>query len=339
MILVENYTLAIFMFVLCMTCWGSWANTQKLLSQTWRFELFYWDLVIGIVLTALLAGLTLGTFGSTGRPFLADLSQAATASLIYAMAGGVVWNLGNLLLVASISRVGLAVAFPIGGGIAWVCGIAVNFFIERMDPERAAPSSAFILWAGVAVIVLAITLSAKAYGRVESRTEKPSYLGVFLAVAAGICIAFFYGFVVKSLDRAFVAGGTGTLTPYSGVFMFSVGVALSTVPFNLYFMKRPIDGPPLRMADYFRGSARTHLIGVLGGVIWMGGMVMSFMAVGAASPAISYALSNAAPVVAALWGVVVWKEFRGAPAGTMKLVGWMFACYLVGLALIVYSKV
>jgi len=322
-----------------MTCWGSWANTQKLTQKNWRFELFYWDLVIGIFLTALVAGLTLGSMGSIGRPFLSDLAHADPSSLFYAMAGGLVWNLGNLLLVAAIALVGLAVAFPVGGGIAWICGIAFNYILESMDPNAEPQSEAMILWAGVGVILLAIIFSAKAYGRVESQASKPSYKGVLIAVIAGICIAFFYGFVVKSLDNAFVTGGTGKLTPYSGVFMFAVGALISTIPFNLYFMKRPLDGDPVTFKQYFAGSLSNHLTGVLGGVIWMGGMVMSFMAVGAASPAISYALSNAAPVVAALWGVFVWKEFRGAPKGTMTFVSLMFACYLVGLILIVYSKV
>ena len=130
MVLIDNYFLAVLAFVFCMTCWGSWSNTQKLAAKTWRFELFYWDFVVGLVLTAILWGFTLGSLGVHGRTFWADLQQADGQSIFYAMLGGTVWNIGNLLLVAAIARAGMAVAFPIGGGIAWLGGIIFNYIIE-----------------------------------------------------------------------------------------------------------------------------------------------------------------------------------------------------------------
>ncbi|MCL4792970.1 MAG: multidrug DMT transporter permease [Bryobacteraceae bacterium] len=337
MVTVDQYGLAVLFCILTMTCWGSWANTQKLAARTWRFELFYWDFIAGLLLAATLAAFTIGSWGDTGRPFLADLQQAGASSIFYAMLGGTVWNLGNLLLVAAIAVAGMAVGFPIGGGIAWVLGIVVNFLLVLLS--RGEPQgNPTLLFTGVAVIVAAILLSMKAYARLASARKKPSAAGILFSVGAGLLIAFFYGLVVKSMDGNFVAGGTGNLMPLTGGFFFSLGAFLTTFLFNPVFMKRPVDGPPVALSEYWKGSLGTHLTGVLGGVIWSAGLTMSFMAVGAAGPAVSYALSNAAPVVAILWGVLVWKEFAQAPPGTNRLLVWMFACYLVGLALITYSN-
>lgn len=337
MLTVESYPVAVLLCVLTMICWGSWANTQKLAARTWRFELYYWDFITGLLLAAAAAALTLGSLGATGRTFLEDLAQADAGSVAYAMLGGTVWNLGNLLLVAAIAVAGMAVGFPIGGGIAWVLGIVVNFVVvilARGEPQ----GNPYVLFTGVAVIIAAILLSMKAYSRLASATKKPTAAGILLSVGAGVLIAFFYGLVVKSMDGEFVAGGTGRLMPLTGAFFFSLGAFLTTLLFNPIFMRKPVSGPPVRMSEYWRGSAGTHLTGVLGGVIWSLGLSLSFIAVGTAGPAVSYALSNAAPVVAILWGVLVWKEFAQAPAGTNRLLAWMFGCYLVGLAIITYSN-
>jgi glucose uptake protein len=338
MILVENYPLAVFFFVVSMICWGSWANMQKVAEKNWRFELFYWDLAIGLLLFAAISAFTLGSMGTDGRPFLEDLNTADTPSIFYAMLGGVVWNLGNILLVAAIAVAGMSVGFPIGGGIAWILGIIVNYILVMLDPEKTFEGNPNILWIGVIVIVVAIFFSMLSYRRLATEKKKPTLKGILLSVFAGLLIAFFYGLVVKSLDNSFVAGGTGTLTPFTGVFFFSVGVFLSTLVINPFFMKYPVQGEPVKMSEYWKGNLKTHLSGVIGGFIWMFGMVVSFMAAGAANPAISYALSNAAPVVAILWGVLIWKEFKGAPKGTNSLLLAMFILYIIGLILITASN-
>ena len=338
MILIQNYGLALFFFILTMICWGSWANTQKLAEKNWRFELFYWDLAIGLLLFATFAAFTVGSFGPSGRPFLVDLKQADAASIFYACLGGAVWNLGNILLVAAIAVAGMSVGFPIGGGIAWILGIAVNYILVILDKGQPQ-NNPWLLWGGVLIIVVAILLSMFSYRKLASETKKPTTKGILLSVFAGLLIAFFYGLVVKSIDNQFLAGGTGTLTPFSGVFFFSVGVFVSTFIFNPFFMRYPVQGEPVRMKEYWKGNLRTHSTGILGGFIWMFGMTASFMAAGAANPDISYALSNAAPVIAILWGVFIWKEFKGAPKGTNTLLLIMFICYLIGLLLITYSNI
>ncbi len=338
MILVHHYSLAVTFFILTMICWGSWANTQKLAAKTWRFELFYWDMVTGLLLLATIAAFTLGSMGSEGRTFIEDLCQTDLSSIGSAMLGGIVWNLGNLLLVAAIAVAGMSVGFPIGGGIAWVLGILVNYLLVISRTGQSNDND-LMLFFGVIVIIVAIILSMLSYKRLASENKSPTLKGILLSVSAGLLIAFFYGLVVNSLDPQFVEGGGGKLTPYSGAFFFALGAFVSTFLFNPVFMAKPVQGTPVKIREYFKGSLNTHLIGVLGGCIWMIGMVVSFMSVGAAGPAISYALSNAAPVVAILWGVFAWKEFKGAPKGTNQLLLIMFVLYLIGLVLITMAKV
>lgn len=336
MILIQNYTLAILAFILCMICWGSWANTQKMASN-YRFELYYWDLILGILATAFIAAITLGSLGEEGRTFWEDLSQATRMSILMALLGGIVWNLGNLLLVAGISLTGLAVAFPIGGGIAWVLGIGYNFLLEYLD-KGSTEGSPWILLVGVMFIIIAIYFSGKSYKKLEGEESKRSTKGIVVSAIAGILIAFFYGFVVQSMDNEYVAGGSGTLTPFTAVFFFAIGTLICTLIANPIFMKYAVSGEPVSMGGYKAASWNEHAAGWIGGIIWMSGMVLSFMAVGAGSPAISYALSNAAPVVAAIWGVFIWKEFAGSDKKTNQLLAGMFLFYLIGLVLIVVSK-
>ena len=338
MILVNNYILAIFCCLVCCICWGSWANTQKMVAaKNWSFELFYWDLTIGLFVTATIAAVTLGSFGQDGRSFFEDLTMLSGISVFYAILGGIVWNFGNIFLTAAIAVAGMSVGFPIGGGLAWIGGIIFNYMLILIAGE-VYEGNEYLLWFGVAIIIAAILICGKAYKKMSGSQGSASQKGIWLAILAGAAIMFFYGLVVKSLDPVYVAGGTGTLTPYTGVFFFAVGILISTPLFNTFAMSHPVSGQKVTMKDYFAGNIRTHLVGVLGGFIWMGGMVISFMGAGAANPAIAYALSNAAPVVAMIWGVFVWKEFKHAPKGTNSLITAMFVFFIAGLLLITLSN-
>ncbi len=339
MFLIENYGLAICAYVFCMLCWGSWSNTQKLAAKTWRFELFYWDFVIGLVLTAFVWGITAGSIGGHGTSFIADLKQADGQSVLNAMLGGIIWNLGNLVFVAAIALAGMSVAFPIGGGIGWIGGIIFNYILEVKGGVKITALPKAMLWIGVVIIFVAIALSMIAYNKKAVQQKKPSAMGIILAVLSGFGFAFFYGFVVKSLDPGLVDGGQGNLGPYSGTFLFTIGALVTTIVLNPFFMRKPVEGAPVTMKQYFSGSLRTHSTGVLGGFIWASGLVVSFMAVGSGNPAISYALSNASPVVAILWGVFVWKEFKDAPKGTNFILAMMFFLFLIALVIITASKV
>jgi glucose uptake protein len=331
MVLVQSYGLAVFLCAVAMICWGSWQNTQNLIGKSWRFEHYYWDFSIGILLFALLMAFTFGSIGTEGRSFIPDLKQADPSNLLSAAVGGVIWNIGTLLLVAAISIAGMSVAFPIGGGIGWTLGILINYIGK---PE----GNPLILFSGTAFIILAILISMQSYKKLATQQKKPTLKGILLSIAAGLCIAFFYRFVAASIATDFSPADAGKLSSYTAVVFFSAGALICTILINPIFMARPVQGEPVKMTEWFKASSRTHLLGMLGGAIWCTGNSVSFMSVGAASPAISYGLSNSAPVVAALWGIYVWKEFKDAPKGTNLLLSLMFGFYLIGLILIVYSR-
>lgn len=332
MFIVENYSLAIVLCVITMLCWGSWANTTKLTSKTWRFELLYWDYGFGILLTTLLLAFTLGSNGNEGRSFLEDIKQADTENFVSAFIGGVVFNLANILLVAAIGIAGMSVAFPVGIGIALVLGVIVNYI---GNPQ----GNPVWIFSGVALIALAITLNARAYQRLQSRaTGLVSRKGLILSIVSGCLMGLFYKYVAVSMVGNFNVPEAGKLTPYTALVFFAVGIVISSLLFNTIQMKRPFSGTPITFKDYFKGSLKDHFVGVLGGIIWCVGMSLSIIASGKAGPAVSYGLGQGATVVAALWGIYVWKEFDKAPAGTKTLLNSMLVLYIAGLAMIIISK-
>jgi len=331
MVIVQTYSCAVALCFVTMLCWGSWANTQKLPPKTWRFELFYWDYVLGIVLTSLLFGLTLGSTGTAGRAFAQDLGQASSGSLVSAFIGGIIFNAGNIMLIAAIDIAGMAVAFPVGIGLALVLGVVVNYM-------GAPAGSPLLLFGGVAAVAAAIILDALAYGRIPNQAKSAGSKGLLLSVGCGILMGFFYRFVAGSMSSNFVQLEPGKMGPYAAVFIFSLGVLASNVAFNTFIMKKPFRGEPVSYSDYFAGTLTTHGFGLLGGFIWGVGTTLNILASGSASFAIAYGLGQGATMVAALWGVFIWKEFRGARPGTNVLIGLMFLFYLLGLGLIIVAR-
>lgn len=330
MFIPQTYSLAVILCIVTMLCWGSWGNTQKLHGKSWRFELFYWDYAWGVFLLAVLLGLTLGSVGTEGRKFIPDLLQAEPANIFRAALGGIVFNASNILLVAAMSIAGMAVAFPVGVGIALALGVIINYiFAPKGDPV--------LLFTGVALIVAAIIIDAVAYKKHSATLQKISRKGIVLSLSAGVLMALFYRFVASSMVSDFTLPEPGKLTPYSAVFYFSVGLVLSNLVFNYLIMKKPVDGPPLTFKDYLAGGPVVHLTGILGGIIWSLGMSMSIIASGKAGYAISYGLGQGATLIAALWGVFIWKEFKSASKQVNTLILLMFLAYLAGLALLVYA--
>jgi glucose uptake protein len=331
MFVLQSYPWAVVFCVITMFCWGSWANTQKLARQGWRFELFYWDYTIGVLLLTLILGLTLGSYGSVGNTFTADLAQVSRSSIYSALLGGAIFNLANILLVAAIDIAGMSVAFPVGIGIALVLGVVLNYAANPIG-------NATMLFAGVALVVLAIVLDAIAYRTIPGGAAGISTKGLVLSVACGVLMGFFYRFVAVSMYPEFAHPEPGKLGPYAAVFIFAVGIFLSNFVLNTFVMKRPFVGLPVSYADYFKGDLRTHLTGILGGIIWGLGMSFNIIASGRAGFAISYGLGQGATMVAAVWGVFIWREFRAAPARASKLIAAMFVCFLAGLVLIIVAR-
>ena len=329
MYIVESYTLAVVLTFVTMLCWGSWANTQKLAEKSWRFELFYWDYVIGIVLMALLFAFTLGSIGEQGRGFLADLKQADPTNLGKALLGGIIFNAANILVAAAIAIAGMSVAFPVGIGIALVLGVIINYVATPQG-------NATWLFAGVGLVTVAIVLDAIAYRKKASQSMKVPTTGIVLSLVGGVMMALFYRFVASSMTDDFIHPKAGFLTPYTATLFFSVGVLVSNLVFNTILMKKPFEGAPVSYTQYFKGGAKTHLTGILGGMIWCVGMSLSIIAAGKAGFPISYGLGQGATLVAALWGVFIWKEFRGSK-GTAGLLTAMFLLFFVGIGLIIYA--
>jgi glucose uptake protein len=335
MVLVDSYPIAVLMCVITMICWGSWANTQKLATKEWRFQLFYWDYAIGVFLLALILAFTMGSMGSAGRSFIDDLRQADAKWLGSAFLGGVIFNLSNILLVAAIDIAGLAVAFPVGVGLALVLGVVTTYIAK---PEGNVPMLAI----GVACVMAAIILDAVAYKRLASGEQKTPVKGIVTSVVAGLLMGWFYSFVAQSMgaiDPSTNAVEAGKLTPYTAVVLFSLGLLLSNFLWNSIMMAKPLTGEPVPFRDYFaKGSPRLHLVGILGGMIWNLGMSFSIIASTKAGAALSYGLGQGATMVGAIWGVLIWKEFKDAPQGTNRLLVGMFIFYLIGLGVLIASK-
>jgi glucose uptake protein len=323
MFLPETYQSALALMILSMLCWGSWANTLKLCPR-YRFQLFYWDYAIGLALAAVVLGLTAGSMGHSGPTLLADLPATAPVLILYAVIGGAVFNVANLLLVAAIDVAGLAVAFPVGIGLALVIGAVSNYFIK---PE----GNPLLLFGGVALVAVAIVLDAMAYRKRESTAQATTARGIILSLVAGVLMGGFYPFVAKALNGVPGAPSPG---PYAVSVFFAIGLLISNVPANWLLMIKPLDGKPrVNGADYFRAPMGWHLAGILGGAIWCVGGVSNFVASGAhlVGPAVSYTIGQGATMVSACWGVFVWGEFAGAPRSARVLLVFMFLVFLLGL--------
>lgn len=331
MFIVQSYSIAVLFCTITMLCWGSWANTQKLASKSWRFELFYWDYVIGILIFSIVSAFTLGSIGQEGRSFSNDLVQADWSNIGSAFLGGIIFNAANILLSAAIAIAGMAVAFPVGIGLALVLGVIINYL-------GAAKGNPVLLFIGVGLVTIAIIFNAVAYHKTSKGTNSVSSKGILLSIVAGILMSFFYRFIAASMDlNNFIHPAAGKMTPYTAVFIFSVGIFVSNFLFNTILMKRPFEGKPTGYIAYFRGKFKTHLVGILGGLIWGLGNSINLIAAGKAGPAISYGLGQGATLVAALWGVFIWKEFKNAPKGTNGLIAAMFIFFIIGLGVIIFA--
>lgn len=317
----ETLLVAMVMMITSTVCWGSWANTYKLTQGRYRFELFYWDYAIGIFLISLVFAFTLGSTGGEGEGFLANVAAADRGNIVSAMIGGFIFNIANLLLVAGIEMAGLAVAFPVAIGIALVVGVVMSYAIQPVgDP--------LILGLGVALAIVAILFIGKAYGRLPSDGAAVSRKSMVVCVVSGLLMGSFAPFVTRALTSGHA------LTPYSIAVFFTLGAFICCFFVNVYFMKKPLVGTPVDFSGFFSARAGDHALGVLGGFIWGTGTVFNFVAASLVGVAISYAIGQAAPMVAALWGVFVWREFARADKTAKIYLALMFVFYILALATI-----
>jgi glucose uptake protein len=339
MILPQTYAATLFLMILSMICWGSWANLYKMAGK-WRFELFYFDYAIGLLITAVVVALTAGSMGFDGFSLMDDLMHAGRHQWFFGLAGGVVFNLANMLLMAAIAVAGMSVAFPVGIGLALIIGVGLNYLIKPAGNPA-------LLFTGCVLVLVAILVDAFAYdalgklrherlaraGKAKSTRRPTSLKGVILALVSGLLMGSFFPLLEKGKE------GENGLGPYAIALLFAVGVFLSTFVFNLFFMNLPVEGEPLELTAIFSSRPKQHLMGLAGGAIWCVGGIAAFVAASAPSevhvgPAISYAMGQGSTLISALWGLLVWKEFADADTKIKSLIAVMLALFAIGLTLI-----
>ena len=312
--------IALVMMITSAICWGSWANTYKGVKG-YRFELFYWDYAIGIFLISLVLALTMGSTGHDSSSFLNNVHSADTSNIVSVMVGGAIFNLANLLLVAAIDMAGLAIAFPVAIGIALVVGVILSYALQPKG-------NAALLAVGVVCAVIAVVLDGKAYGSLASAGRSVSKKSIIVCIVSGVLMGLWAPFVAHAMTTG------NTLGPYSIAVFLTLGALLSCFIWNIYFMKRPLVGEPVDFSGYFSGPASGHLLGLLGGFIWGIGMVFNLVAASFTGVAISYAIGQSAPMVAALWGIFAWKEFAGANRQARTYLVMMFLFYVFAILLV-----
>lgn len=331
MVMVQSFTVAVILALISMFCWGSWANTQKSATRHWAFQLFYWDFVIGLWLFSLLIAFTAGSLGDEGRSFLTDLAQARGRSLISAFMGGVIFNAANILLVSAVAIAGMAVAFPVGIGLALVLGVIINY-------GENAEGNPLFLFIGVALVTIAIVLDAKAYRRSAVSLPVTIAKGIVVSLLAGFLMSLFYRYVTGSMETIYSNPVPGKLTPYTALVIFATGALVSNFVWNSVVMYRPFSGEKVTYRDYFtKGTSRIHLIGLAGGAIWSLGMIFNLLSGLEAGFAIAYGLGQGGALIAALYGIFTWKEFKGAK-DVKGLLTAMFLFFIAGVAMIILAS-
>ncbi len=316
----NSLSIALLMMITSAICWGSWANTYKGVKN-YRFELFYWDYAIGIFLISLVLALTMGSTGHDASSFLNNVHSADASNIVSTLVGGAIFNLANLLLVAAIDMAGLAIAFPVSIGIALVVGVISSYLLQPRG-------NAVLLAVGVICAVVAVVLDGKAYGSLVSTGRVVSKKSIITCIVSGVLMGLWAPFVAHAMTTG------NPLGPYSIAVFLTLGALLSCLIWNVYFMRKPLVGEPVSFSGYFRGPASGHVLGILGGVIWGTGMVFNLVAASFTGVAISYAIGQSAPMVAALWGVLAWKEFKGAGSKAYIYLFLMFVFYCLAIALV-----
>ena len=308
------------MMITSAVCWGSWANTYKGVKN-YRFELFYWDYAVGIFLISLILGYTMGMTGSGPDSLINNIHSASPSNIFHALIGGALFNLANLLLVAAIDMAGLAVAFPVSIGIALVVGVVLSYVLQPQG-------SIGFLTAGVICAVVAIIMDGKAYASLATTGRSASKKSLVVCVVSGILMGLWAPFMTHAMTRG------NPLGPYSAAIFLTLGALLSCFIWNIYFMKHPLVGEPVQFSGFFHAPASGHALGLVGGCIWGVGTVFNLVAAHFTGVAISYAIGQSAPMVAALWGIFVWKEFKGSGSRSKVYLLLMFVFYSLAILLV-----
>ena len=324
MILPTSSGSALLLLLLSFVCLGSWVNTFKLAGTRWRFELFYIDFAIGAVLFAAISAFTLGSLGAD-LGFSDRMLVAGRTAQGMVILGGFVFNLGNMLLVAAVSLLGISGAFPLSIGLALIVSSLFEF----------RSTNGILLGAGVVLMIIAAWLDGAAcrFRHVEKSKARKTKKGLSLGSISGVALGLFYPVAAKGMSGDFSVG------PYAGLLLFSVGILVSTVVFNFYFLNIAIEGAPLGFSAYFRGNLQQHLLGFGGGALWAAGMLAASLASSGPQqinfdPSLNFILPLASVLLVMLWGTLGWKEFAAAPKNA-KVALALTAAFFTGSVILV----
>jgi glucose uptake protein len=350
MILPATTLASLLLLFLTLFCWGSWANTQKLVFK-WRFELYYYDFAVGAAIAILIAVYTLGSANPQELTVSDNMMIAGYRKMAYAIATGLVVNLANIMLVAAISLSGMAVAFPTTFGV----GLIVMSISNLLGNQ--ASNNVALLFGGVVLLLTAVLADIFAYRSyldflatqsksgpvLNPGTRLPvrppnAYLGIILSAVGGIAWGFFFPLIDMSRS------GENGVGPYGQAGLIGAGIFFSTLLYVPFFVNFPVQGEAVQVRSYFKGAKRQHFWGIFGGIIWGIGLV-AVLVEGAAptpvktGPVLSSALIYGAPILATLWGLLVWHEFKGAPQSVKMLQLGMIVLFLAGMLLIALAPV
>jgi len=251
--------------------------------------------------------------------------------------------LGNMLLLGAVSVAGMSVALPAGLGTALIVAAIWN---QARHPQ----GNPTMLLAGLGLVLAAVVVNTYAYRRValakarhaikmgkgKGTVPRMGWKATVLAVAGGLLLGSFHPLVETSQ-----AGDAG-LGPYAIAFLFALGIFFSTFIYNLFFMNLAVQGQPVEILEYLKGTFKQHALGVAGGALWAVGAIASFVVASAPvahlGPAVTYGLGQGAAVVGALWGLLAWKEFRDGEAPAKILMGTMVILFAAGVVLISVAR-
>jgi len=320
----QTFSSALLLIVISMLCWGSWPNFSKAVPA-WRIEYFYLDYIIGGVFTAIVLAATMGSSGWMGCDFIRRLHEAGTREMVSAFLGGLVWSFGNILMVNAIAIAGLAVAFPVTSALGIILGVGIGYLAQPIGNPG---------WLLAAVIVLtaAAFTNAAAYRNLgQSSGSKSKTKGIVLSLAAGVLVGIFPPLVGRAIS------GPHALDSYNVSIFFTLGALLAALIALPILLAKPLVGTVGSARGYLQGKPIWHLAGLIAGTVWCIGTVANFVSAGVVGVAVSWGIGNGAPVIGALWGIFLWKEFKNGGSKAKSLIALSMALYLAGVVAVAIS--
>lgn len=339
MLLPASQAATLAFLVISLLCWGTWANTLKLTGK-WRFELYFYDFALGFALLAVVAAFTAGSLASSELTFQENFLVAGYHNVAYVLAAGVIFNVGNMLLTAAVSVAGMALAFSVAGGVA----LTVATLRALIFDSRSGIPVALV---GVVVLLASAVLGAYAYstllksreGAIKQTGKRPSQsrgaaLPVTLGAVAGIALGMFQPLV--DLGRA----TDGGVAPYGQALLFAASILGGTILLAPFFFTFPVAGAPIKLSDYLAGSPKQHALGLAGGILVGTAFLTGLLALASPGNAggLNYALSQGGPVLAVIYGLLLWREFKGAGERPRVLSIVTLILLAAGIALLAFSR-